>query len=137
VWEPVAAPTDASRRVLENLHQLTVSACQWMISQETSRVGVEELVGPEQRLRQIEPAAEESYAGLYFTATPEGVHLVADGKSIAALSGSDRIAIQVAPTQSLAANSRRLGIPLDQLATLNPGLAGERRLAQWTSVRLH
>jgi len=108
-----------------------------MLSHETSQVGVEELLGPEQSLRQIEPAEQESYAGLSFTATPAGVHLVMDGESIHALSGSDRFLIQAGPTQSLGAISRRLGIPLAELTALNPGLTAERQLGEWTLVRLH
>lgn len=122
--------------VWENISKLAASACQRMIAQETDTVSAEELVGPEESLREIEPVAGENYADIFFTVTSDGLQLVMDGTRVAVLSGRGQLHIQVGPTQSLPAISRRLQIPLRKLVELNPRLSAEKRLSEWTSVRL-
>ena len=122
--------------VWENMGKLAASACQWMIAHETDTVSAEELVGPEESLRKIEPVAGEDYAGIFFTVTADGVQMVVGDTRIPLRSGRGQLRIQVGPTQSLAAISRRLQIPLGKLVELNPGLSAEKRISEWTSVRL-
>jgi hypothetical protein len=126
----------AGAGVWENIGKLAASACQRMIARETGEVGAEELLGPEESLRKIEPVAGENYADIFFTVTDDGVQIVMADTWVPLRAVRGQLRIQVGPTQSLAAISRRLKIPVRKLVELNPGLSAEKRISEWTSVRL-
>jgi hypothetical protein len=121
--------------ILENLRRLAVTACQQLVEQDSRRVTITELVGPDKPILRLEPAADETYADVAFSIGPAGLEISIAGKSILLLPSKEPFVIQVSPTQSLAVISARLHLSLEKLAALNPRLASGP-IREWTSVRL-
>ncbi len=120
----------------ENIRLLAVKACQYLLEHGGDEVAFKDLVGEGQSLPHLEPVAGESYEGVSFALTADGLFSRLGGKNVPAVEG-EPFAIQVAPAQSLSAISRQLRIPLATLQRLNPRHAASDRISEWTSVRLH
>jgi hypothetical protein len=125
------------QRITENLRRLAEHACEHLIAQRTDYVRSEDLVGPEKSIYGLETADGETYGNIEFALRESGLEFgPAEGPRVT-LNALEGLFIRICPTQSLAAVSKSLHIPLPHLVALNPTIVSERPVTEMTRIRLN